>query len=477
LIDGVLAYREIASHMEARRFHAALPKLKGLLDRVKQSLGVDHPGYYMLLGVMADLQKKMGDFPGAEASAREMLHGVRRSFADHPKIWEALREMANYVGSRGDFNEAEQLYQEALRIVTRRFPPPNPRFYGPVIWLHELLGRLARDRGNYPAAETEFAVALELINAAGIPSDPAAARASSGGRAVLLLDDGRVQMELAHLDAARARLQESLELHRSLNDIGGLIEARESLVELHRLAGDYPAANEGWEPLRTELHQLCEHARQEPGLPDRGAAGAFAKLREYRPAAETMAAIVAETRRRPDAELLELPDQLLGYGSWLIRAGEGGRAIPVLQESLEIYKRMFGPDYGVVRNVLLELAKAYQLSGDNQTAEAVAREACQVREERLGRDHLWTADALSELAALLTRIEKHDEAVSVLTETLELRTSQLPPAHSLIWKNQLALAVVIRAKGDHRGAITGLREALNTQSRRLPPASYRVVEL
>ena len=87
IVEGVLAYRDAAADIEARRFSAALPKLQGLLEKAKQRLGVEHPAIPMLLGVLADLQRKMGEFAGAEASIRESTNFWNRPRCSCAPAW------------------------------------------------------------------------------------------------------------------------------------------------------------------------------------------------------------------------------------------------------------------------------------------------------------------------------------------------------------------------------------------------------
>jgi len=470
--QGIVAYRQITAHLAAHRFAAALEKAQELLKLTERQVGADHPVYALVLGVMADVQKKMGDYRGAEASIRKSLEIGGKWVVDHPKLWEPMQELAKFLQGRGDFDEARQFYLKSLHIVTKRFSPSDPRFIGPAIGLHALLGRLARDRGDYPGAEAEFAAALDLVTAR-MPHDPGMVMA----RAELLRDDGTAQMESGHLQTAFGRLQESRELYRSANRPDELLEVQSTLIELHRLLGDYATANDEWKSLHADLDAQCRNFRIHPERADWRAYGAFLKLHEYALAAQTMAAYVDGVRHNPDADPMELPDRLYKQGGLLVRVQEYGKAIRVLRESLASYERSLGRDHSQCGDVMLELARADAGSGAKDMAESLAREACSLRENRLGREHLWTAKARAELAGILGRDGKHKEAASILAETLKLRIARLPAAHPDIWRNQLELADSLQASNDQRAAVVLLRRSVQALADALPPKSYRVAAL
>jgi tetratricopeptide (TPR) repeat protein len=470
--QGIVAYRQITAHLSAHRFTAALEKTQELLKLAEREFGADHPVYALVLGVMADVQKKMGDYRGAEASIRKSLEIGGKWVVDHPKLWEPMQEFAKFLQGRGDFDEARKFYLKSLHIVTKRFGPSDPRFIGPAIGLHALLGRLARDRGDYPGAETEFAAALDLI-AARMPQDPGMVAA----RAELLRDDGTAQMESGHLETALGRLQQSSNLYRSAKRPDDSLELESMSIELQRLLGNYAAANQEWKSLRAELDAQCRQFREHPERADWKAYQAFLKLKEFPLAAQTMAAYVDGVRHNPNADPMEPPDRLSRQGGLLVRIHEYGKASPVLREALALFERALGRDHSQCGDVMLELARADAGSGAKDMAESLAREACNVRETRLGREHLWTAKARAELAGILALGGKHKEAASILAGTLKFRIARLPAAHPDIWRNQLDLADSLEASNDHRAAGLMLRHSLQVLAGVLPPKSYRVAAL
>jgi serine/threonine-protein kinase len=337
-----------------------------------------------------------------ETLLRMLEEGVARidEIVDRPLMVAALKGVMGQVYRRiGELETAEELLRSSLELRLEMLPAS-----------HRLVGvsrvNLAlalRARGKYLEAETEAAAGLAIYRAS----------PDVGERALALAVNNLagLRKELGDDDSAIALFQEALET-------------------------------------KLRQHGDVDHLDVVRGLGNLGTAlEAAGRLDEaesyYRRALEMFDRLPEKDREKHRSSRAS---QLQNLGGLLLARGELDDARPLLEESLEIRRQVFGADYYRNATPLRDLARLDQAAGDLDAAEEKLRRALELQRQGQGPGHPEVAVTLRRLASLLLERGEVEAARKAAAEALAIFRAKLPAGHREIVETEELLAS-IRARG------------------------------
>ncbi len=297
------------------------------------------------------------------------------------------------------------LHREALALARQAEGPEGPTVARSLI----LLGRLARDQGDYQRAESLYRRGLAVERRPPARGDAKALR-DRGELAAILLDGGKPQ-------EAEALLVDNLRRMRRM------------------LGAD--RTRPGGRP-----HQP-RHGAPRPGTL-RGRGGHLPRG--------------ASALQKPAGDTDPARGILLGNLAATLQAqGRAEESVPLLAETLELRRRILGERHPLVAQVLLHLARAERLSGRPARGLDLARRALRLVEEAEGPEHPHVAYPLREIGALLLARGEAAAAEPVLRRALDVRRRGLSGGHPDVAQAEIGLAGCLAELGRRAEAAALLR--------------------
>jgi eukaryotic-like serine/threonine-protein kinase len=140
-------------------------------------------------------------------------------------------------------------------------------------------------------------------------------------------------------------------------------------------------------------------------------------------------------------------------------AGKLDRALPLLEETLQLRKAKLGVDHADTLQSIDNLATGYQAAGKLDQALPLYEETFRLYKAKLGADHPETLQSMSNLAVGYRALGKLDQALPLLEENLKLRKAKLGLDHPDTFRSMSNLGVGYRAAGKMDLALPLLQEA------------------
>jgi eukaryotic-like serine/threonine-protein kinase len=166
----------------------------------------------------------------------------------------------------------------------------------------------------------------------------------------------------------------------------------------------------------------------------------------------------------------ELQTQMMNVmGNVYNNLGLYSRADTLLTRTVEIRRRILGPEHPDTLMSMSNLALLLRDEGHYAEAEKLAREVVDVQRRILGPNHPDTLMSMSNLAVILWREGRFVEAEKLDRETLDIRRRILGPDHPDTLMSMNNLAILLDEEGRYIEAETLGREALDVQRRVLGP--------
>src|SRR5947209_4890304 len=156
---------------------------------------------------------------------------------------------------------------------------------------------------------------------------------------------------------------------------------------------------------------------------------------------------------------------VLGLTYWYL--GEAALAIRQFERSLELRRRVLGPDHPDSVTSMNELANAYRDDGKLDRALPLFEEALKRRTALLGRDHPHTLIVMNNLGNAHWAAGRPDRAMPLHEEALKRRTVQLGPDHPHTLHSMNNLAEAYHSGGKLDEALLLLEETLKRRQARL----------
>ena len=139
------------------------------------------------------------------------------------------------------------------------------------------------------------------------------------------------------------------------------------------------------------------------------------------------------------------------------------------ERTLEIRRRLLGPDHPDVAWALNNLALDHASLGELATARTLHDEALAIRRRVLGPEHPDVAASLFNLATLERRAGNLDTALALHRRALEIRERALGPEHPDVAHSLNNLALVHYTRGEHTAARPLLARAVAIREKTLGP--------
>jgi serine/threonine protein kinase/tetratricopeptide (TPR) repeat protein len=273
---------------------------------------------------------------------------------------------------------------------------------------------------------------------------------------------GRLYSNLALHDAAIGVLRRALELERSAETRGSLVQAEtlHHLAELTLRKGDYRGA-EGF--FRESL--LLRRTLEAPAADIAAtleALGRGLSVTGRLAEAEVPLREAVEIRRRSPAAAGPLMSALSELAVTLHRKGDMTTAEPLFREAAEIGRRITEPSPEKATGLLQMARLRHQFDRNPAAAEPIYREALALSRRLYPDDHGDTATIISELARVLRDQGRLQEAEVHAREAATMLTRLYGPLHRETMVSSQTLASILRAQGRDADARPLLAAALDT---------------
>ena len=418
-----------------------------------------------------------------------------------------LFEVADPAESRGRDVTARELLARGVRRVDSalgRQPAVQQELLG-------VLGRIHRQLGLYPEADSLFARAVDVARVAYGPSH--------ADVAARLTDRGTSLKELGQLVRAESVLQQALTIRlRSgdqvalANTMGELAntltqagkpERAESLyravlaIDRSRLGSANMEVASDLENLGALLSEYAGKTREADSVYREALAIRRRSLDDGHPLvldvlgnladnvsnmgryaeAESLYRVVLDGRRRlyPDGNHPDIAYSMHSLANMFEATGRWAEAESIDVETLALRRRVLGPDHPMTMATLNNLAVVRYRMGRLESAEESFREALRLWRTSLGPTHAYTRRAMNSLGAVLSEQGKYAEAETLLRDAIRANTSVADSTTdaALPLRN---LGILLRRTRRLPEAESVLREALRIYRRELPADHPRVAE-
>jgi eukaryotic-like serine/threonine-protein kinase len=353
------------TYLQLGDFRAARPLLEEALALRSAALG-DHD---LLTGearlAMADLHRRSGELPEAEAVALRVLDDRRASSTgavpaadrmDHARGEAAALSLLGFIRTGlGRTDEAREAFEAELTLYRRVGLGDAPEVGHALINVAAVHRRQAR----YPEAEGFLREALEHRTTHLGPEHPLTAVAMARLAGLLSEHLGRTE-EAADFFTAALELQTRVlgEDHPSrIEPIGGLAMIREAHGDM-----------EGAEALIREsfrIHELGLGAGHPTTMAAAEGLAAFLGRRGRLAAADSIFRATLAARRTDFGDGSPgVAGALTGHASVLLAMGRHDEAAAALEESIRIRQRVYGAEHALVGLALADLARVAAARGD-----------------------------------------------------------------------------------------------------------------
>lgn len=348
---------------------------------------------------------------GREITAREILDIGSRNIGlqldNQPETRALLQTTIGTVYSElGIYEDAERLLRESLRAQVARNRMNDPSTAATL----EALGNMFLDKRDFKGAQEPLDQALGIYRRNAGNRDIAVART--------LRSLGLLKQQALQFDAARALMQESLEIVDSLKDIENQVLTLNSLAMLSEQQGDYISAEQYYRRALAKIEQ------------DSGADRASNALTVH-----NLAVILQKQGRMSEAQ-------------------------PLFKDSLARYTEIYGAEHPRTLVMMSNYGMFLHRMRDLDEAEKTFRQVLQLDRKVRGATHSYTGYDQVNLGSLYYDRGRFADAESEFKQALEIYKISLPESHGYIGSARRSLATAYIAQGKHRAAIDELQLAL-----------------
>jgi eukaryotic-like serine/threonine-protein kinase len=151
------------------------------------------------------------------------------------------------------------------------------------------------------------------------------------------------------------------------------------------------------------------------------------------------------------------------------KEGKYAQAEALNSQTLEIRRRVLGPKHPDTLASMMNLANVYAYEGKYSQTEALDSQTLEIKRRVLGPQHPDTLKSMNNLAADYVEEDKYAQAEALHNQVLEIRRRVLGPEHPLTLLTIANLANLYDHEGKYAQAETLDIEVLETQARVLGP--------
>src|SRR6266853_2314922 len=173
-------------------------------------------------------------------------------------------------------------------------------------------------------------------------------------------------------------------------------------------------------------------------------------------------------------DTLATMDDLAGA---LEECGQYVEAAKMFREEIDIERRVLGPENPQTLNATNNLTNDLRKDGHDEEGEKLGRETLDLRRRVLGPEHPDTINSMNNLEVCLIYLRRYPEAEKLGRETLDLRRRVLGPEHPQTLNSMSNLAGVLSAERRLPESEKLNRETLNLYRRVLGPENPQALRL
>jgi serine/threonine protein kinase/tetratricopeptide (TPR) repeat protein len=340
---------------------------------------------------------------GGTITARELLdrgrQRIERDLSTEPEVRARLLTLlGNIHRVLGMYKEGTTLLQDAVATREKLLGPAHRD----VAEAAFLLGRVTVDGGDYPAADTLYGRARQILEAL-----PPAAR-DPGLLASVIDEQARVKFHWSQYDRAEVLYRESLTIREQLSG-----------------------------PSHLDLASTLT-----------GLGSVFYQRGEFAKAEESYRRALAIRRERLGADSPEVALTLSRVAVTLGRVGRDAEAEPLILEAVRIQEKSFGPVHAQVAAELNNLASLYGRQGRLKEAAAILERTLAIRQKIFGPTHPNVAIAFRNIGLTYMLAGQYAPADLNLHRALEIDEKNLGPTHDAIIWDLNTLGALERRKGN-----------------------------
>jgi tetratricopeptide (TPR) repeat protein len=241
-----------------------------------------------------------GDADAAEALNRRALEMERKVYGDeHPRIAEALSNIATAEAAHGRFGEAEKLYDQAVLILAAYYGPNNPE----VVQVKSFAGVMALRSGNYQKAEADLHDVLPL-------QEQEYGSAPNPNIAFTHASLGQLAVAKGNLPAAEKEYEIAVKMNTALYGVSDLKTAMcmSSLAGVLVKEHQYQRAEEQARPATQALVKASQPGSINSGLAQLNLGEALLGQKRYQEAIEPLSAAYEILKTAPPSLAYKLQD-------------------------------------------------------------------------------------------------------------------------------------------------------------------------
>jgi len=377
--DGVdLDLVEAAVRRDRGELDEALSLAEGALQRSLARHGEGHGREARFHREIAEIQQQLGDLDGAREHLLRALELDRKWSGDeHPDVDAALFSIAMNDVDRGAWQTAAERLRDVLARDERRFGEQHPYPALTRSQLATVLGNL----GEPDEAERMFLAALELQRRV-LPADHPEI-------ATTIANLGSLYNRFSRFDEAAARFEEALAIRSRIypEDHPNVLTARQQLAVVELARGNAERAEQ-------QFREILARRREVRGVHS------------------------------------ETAGSLLSLATCIARQGRPEEALPLFEESTEMFRRTLPADHPTIARPLVGHAVALMRLRRPHDAAPLLQQAADLRAATLGEQNFETLYARYWLVRSLAEQGELDEARELGAATLR-GLQEVAPEHGL----------------------------------------------
>ncbi|MET0231440.1 MAG: serine/threonine-protein kinase [Rhodanobacteraceae bacterium] len=408
---------------------------------------------------------------GRDPSASELLDTATRRLEaglhDQPVLKaRLLGVVADLHRKLGNYARATELFGEAAEV-----PAMAESAYV------EERSRLRTGRatslmvaGDLDAAGAELDRIERELDAAGTQSERAPARLRAR------LERGELLRRQGRYDEARAALDEALAAFATkTDDLDGRETALRYSADLEFSRGHLDDARRGFTDLLARLQDRYGEDHTEVARAYNDRAVVLAQLGRVEEAEHDMRRALELRVHLLGREHPAVADSHWNLGATLRRLNRLDEAEAQYRESLAIFRDTLGDDTVEVARVYNGLGALAGARRDHAASEQFLRDALRRYEKALGATHPDVGMTLNNLAVAQRRLGRIDESAANARRALAIQEATLPAGHFLIAVTRFTLGSLALMQGDAAAAVTWLEPAARTMEASMGAAHPDVV--
>ncbi|KAJ7277302.1 putative kinesin [Mycena rebaudengoi] len=407
-------------YYDSRNFQKAQELCEDLLEKVKATLGEEHPTTLSVMARLATAYWSLGRLSDAEELKVLVLEKRRQTLGpEHPDTLTAMGNLANAYWDQGRLTDAEELDVAVLEKRKQTLGPEHPY----TLISMQNLAHTYRNLGKLIDAEELDVVVLEKWRQTSGPEHRGTLRAMAN---------------LAHTYRYSGKLTDAEELElvileKRRQTLGP--EHLDTLVAMANLAGTY--RNLGKLTEAEELEVVVLEKRKEILGPQHldtlramtNLACTYRDLGKLTDAEELEVVVLGKGRQTLG---LEHPDTLLAMANLACTYRDLGKLTKA--EELDVVvlqkrKQTLGPEHLDTLLAMANLARTYRDLGRLTEAEELEVVVLEKRRQVLGPEHLETLHAMANLARTYRILGKLTEVEELEVVLLDKRRQILGPEH------------------------------------------------